>query len=148
MGDRRQREIVRKNETQLTESAPSTAATESVPGPIPTEPTTDAPVRQLVVVDYADPPKTETQPVTDPVPVPEQTQQARAPKTESKPDRVKTSTVPNPVKFVWALAEEMRAADPNVTRKAIVDACIAKGVAFYTAKTQVQRFLKAKKTTP
>jgi hypothetical protein len=51
----------------------------------------------------------------------------------------------NPVKVVWALAEEMKAADPNVTRKAIVDACIAKGVAFCTAKTQVQRFLKAKK---
>jgi hypothetical protein len=29
-----------------------------------------------------------------------------------------------------------------------VDACIAKGVAFYTVKTQVQRFLKAKKSAP
>jgi hypothetical protein len=42
----------------------------------------------------------------------------------------------------------MKAADPNVSRKAIVDACIAKGVAFYTAKTQVQRSLRAKKAGP
>jgi hypothetical protein len=41
----------------------------------------------------------------------------------------------------------MKVADPGVTRKAIVDACVAKGVAFCTPKTQVQRFLKSKKTT-
>ncbi|GEJ58422.1 hypothetical protein [Anaeromyxobacter diazotrophicus] len=41
----------------------------------------------------------------------------------------------------------MRAANPQATHKEIVDECIRRGIAFYTAKTQVQRFLKAKKTT-
>lgn len=44
-------------------------------------------------------------------------------------------SVATPVKFVWALAEEMTTANPQVRRKDIVDARIAKGVAFYTAKT-------------
>jgi len=54
------------------------------------------------------------------------------------------STVENPVKVVWAIAEEMKKANPATTRKQLVEAALAKGVAYYTARTQVQRYLKAR----
>ncbi len=49
---------------------------------------------------------------------------------------------------MWTIADEMKTADPNVTRKAIVDECIRRGVAFYTARTQYQRWAKSKKAAP
>jgi hypothetical protein len=51
------------------------------------------------------------------------------------------STVEHPTKLVWIVADEMRKANPQATRRQIVDECIRRGVAYYTARSQVQRFL-------
>jgi hypothetical protein len=65
--------------------------------------------------------------------------------TPPKVERVRESTIEKPTKAVWTIADEMKAVNPNVTRKAIVDECIRRGVAFYTARTQYQRWAKSKK---
>lgn len=52
------------------------------------------------------------------------------------------STVEKPVALVHRLAAEMLEKDPNTTRKQIMTAAQAQGVAFYTARTQVQIALK------
>jgi hypothetical protein len=61
-------------------------------------------------------------------------------------ERVRESTIEKPTKAVWTIADEMKAANPTVTRKAIVDECVRRGVAFYTARTQYQRWAKSKAT--
>jgi hypothetical protein len=111
-------------------------------------------------------PKTEatTQPTTEakaPAPVATTSEPATpaAPKaTEIKPVETKEtketrnnirtakSTVDNPVQMVHQLVAEMKKANPQVTRKELMAACEAKGVAYYTARTQVQRALKAMST--
>jgi hypothetical protein len=42
----------------------------------------------------------------------------------------------HPTKAVWAIADEMKAANPAVTRKQVVDECVRRGIALYTARTQ------------
>ncbi len=78
-------------------------------------------------------------PTAEPVPQAEPT-----PEPVAKVERVRESTIEKPTKAVWTIADEMKAANPNVTRKEIVDECIRRGVAFYTARTQYQRWRKAK----
>lgn len=55
--------------------------------------------------------------------------------TPSAPvERLRESTVANPVKTVWKIADSMR----NAKRKDVITKCVAEGVAFYTARTQYQ----------
>lgn len=54
------------------------------------------------------------------------------------------SSVESPTKRVWHIADDMVAANPNVARKEIVKACVESGIAYYTARTQVQLWRTAK----
>lgn len=47
---------------------------------------------------------------------------------------LRESTVDNPVKTVWRIADSMKGAK----RKDVIAKCVASGVAFYTARTQYQ----------
>lgn len=58
---------------------------------------------------------------------------------------VRQSTVDKPVKRVWAVADEMIAADPNVTRKEVQAECVRRGIASGTARTQYQAWSTARK---
>lgn len=60
-------------------------------------------------------------------------------------DVVHESTVERPCKLVWHIADEMTAANPAVRRKDVLVACVARGVAFYTARTQYQQWLGIQK---
>lgn len=57
------------------------------------------------------------------------------------------STVERPTKAVWHIADEMFAANPQVRRKDVIAECVRRGIAFYTARTQYQQWLTAKKGT-
>jgi len=46
------------------------------------------------------------------------------------------STVESPVKRVWAIADSM----PEAKRKDVIAACVAEGIAFFTARTQYQKW--------
>lgn len=70
-------------------------------------------------------------------------QQAKAPAV--KADVVHESTAERPCKLVWHIADEMVAANPAVRRKDVLAACVARGVAFYTARTQYQQWLGIQK---
>lgn len=63
----------------------------------------------------------------------------------AKADVVHESTVERPCKLVWHIADEMTAANPAVRRKDVLAACVARGVAFYTARTQYQQWLGIQK---
>lgn len=51
------------------------------------------------------------------------------------------STIENPCKRVWHIADEMSAANPEMKRKDVLARCVAEGIAFYTARTQYQQWL-------
>jgi len=74
-----------------------------------------------------------------------------APTTASTPAYRGDSTVAMPVGLVWVTGFAMyfdpkgNPVTPAPTRKAYMDACIGLGVTYYTARTQVQAFLKATK---
>lgn len=57
------------------------------------------------------------------------------------PRAVPRSTAESPTKLVWAIADAM----PGEKRGAVVAACIAQGIATGTARTQYQKWSKAKK---
>jgi hypothetical protein len=57
--------------------------------------------------------------------------------TEAKPSK---STIESPTKAVWHIADEMHKANPNVARKTVIEECVRRGIAFYTARTQYQRW--------
>lgn len=65
-----------------------------------------------------------------------------APKAEPKPKR-HLSEVEGPTKLVWNIAEQMREQNPAVTRKEIMAACEKAGIAYYTARTQIQQWYVA-----
>lgn len=52
-----------------------------------------------------------------------------------------TSTVDGPCYTTWAIADDM----PGAKRKDVIAACQAAGVTFYTARTQYQKWSKARK---
>lgn len=94
----------------------------------------------------------ESKPLTEVEPskglTPEQVEVAKAlvpGKIERYPDRLRKSTQPTPVKLVHAIAESMLKIDPSTRRKDIVNFCVSQGIAFYTARTQVQVYLNAVK---
>lgn len=45
--------------------------------------------------------------------------------------------------LVWDIAEQMLKANPSVKRKEILEACTKKGIAYYTARTQYQKYREA-----
>ena len=57
------------------------------------------------------------------------------------------SDIARPTKAVWHIADEMFAANPQVRRKDVIAECVRRGIAFYTARTQYQQWLAAKKGT-
>ena len=65
---------------------------------------------------------------------------AEAPKAEATKREAK-STVERPTKLVWHIADEMKGAK----RSEVVAACVAKGIAYYTARTQYQQWLTVQK---
>jgi hypothetical protein len=58
---------------------------------------------------------------------------------------VKASSIPKPTKQVWFIADEMVAANPQVTRKEVQAECVKRGIASGTARTQYQAWLTARK---
>lgn len=100
----------------------------------------------LAAAEPQAPAAVETTPVTAPV-VSEKAKKAPKAKREPKPkvERKGESTAQNPVALVHSICAEMTAANPQVARKDILAACMSKGVAFYTAATQVQRWRSAQK---
>lgn len=58
---------------------------------------------------------------------------------------VRKSEIIKPTKQVWNIADEMHAANPEVTRKEVIAECINRGIAFYTARTQYQLWLQCEK---
>lgn len=62
-----------------------------------------------------------------------------------KPELPRTSSVSNPCLAVWTKADEMFATNPWTRRKDVIAACVAMGIAFYTARTQYQQWLTVNK---
>jgi hypothetical protein len=60
------------------------------------------------------------------------------PKPKPKADILRESTIESPCQVVWEIAEEMF--NDGHKRKDIIAACVAKGIAFYTARTQYQKW--------
>lgn len=83
------------------------------------------------------------QPAVDPVatPAPVAAPVATTP-TAAPSKKTGKSTIEKPTRAVWTIADEMKKADPNVTRKQIVDECMRRGIAYYTARTQAQLWSK------
>lgn len=65
----------------------------------------------------------------------------------AKPEIKRKSDIARPTKAVWHIADEMFAANPQVRRKDVIAECVRRGIAFYTARTQYQQWLAAKKGT-
>ena len=61
--------------------------------------------------------------------------------------RIRKSATENPTKLVWEIAESM----PGAKRKEVLAEAERRGVAFYTARTQYQRWLvdnRSRKAAP
>jgi hypothetical protein len=72
----------------------------------------------------------------DPQPAPTPIDPAKEAKV--KPTISHKSTVEKPTKLVHTIADMLYEADPSVTRKEIIAACTAEGIAYYTILTQYQ----------
>ncbi len=68
-------------------------------------------------------------------------------KGKAKPEVKHKSDIPRPTKTVWHIADEMVAANPQVRRKEVIEECVRRGIAFYTARTQYQQWLATKNGT-
>lgn len=74
----------------------------------------------------------------------DEAQNPDAPADEPQPEEAATpvvktrnaSTVESPVKRVWAIADSM----PDAKRKDVIAACVEEGIAFFTARTQYQKW--------
>jgi hypothetical protein len=64
-----------------------------------------------------------------------------APKTIGGIEVTRESTVVRPCKQVWHIADSM----PGAKRKAVLEACVNAGIAYYTARTQYQQWLECQK---
>lgn len=60
-----------------------------------------------------------------------------APKAADKPLIHKSEPL-RPTKLVWQIADDMKEANPTVSRKEVLEECERRGIAFYTARTQYQ----------
>lgn len=63
--------------------------------------------------------------------------------TESTHEILNKSSISNPCKTVWNIAEKMHAEQPGVRRAQVLEACVNAGIAYYTARTQYQAWLSA-----
>ncbi len=54
-----------------------------------------------------------------------------------------TSAMSGACALVWDIAGSMLAEDPDAKRKDILQACVDRGIAFYTARTQYQKYREA-----
>jgi len=54
------------------------------------------------------------------------------------------SEIESPTKTVWHIADELIERKPEISRKAIVQECVKRGIAYYTARTQVQLWRAAR----
>lgn len=63
-------------------------------------------------------------------------------KAKKKTKRVyeNSSSAPSPCSLVWSIAEEM---GTEAKRKDVLARCVEEGVAFYTARTQYQKYKEA-----
>ncbi len=68
----------------------------------------------------------------------------KAPKKERKP-RANASAVESPVKLVHETCDEMLKANPNLSRKDVMAALLAKGINKHTISTQWQRWNAARR---
>jgi hypothetical protein len=73
----------------------------------------------------------------------------KKPKAKAAPveltEQQRTSTAERPTKAVWFIADEMRLADPLARRKDIIAECQARGIAYFTARTQFQLWSNCQK---
>lgn len=67
--------------------------------------------------------------------------------TKKEVVRLRKSIIESPSKRVWEIAEQMKAANPNVRRKDVIAACVEQGIAYYTARTQYQLWFKASRAS-
>lgn len=65
---------------------------------------------------------------------------AAAAKVKTDAKRPRISTAEKPTKKVWAVADSM----PGAKRKDVIEACVAQGIAYGTARTQYQHWFKCK----
>ncbi len=66
----------------------------------------------------------------------------RAPAKKVAPTVASVSTIESPVRRVWEIADSM----PDAKRKDVVDACVAQGINFFTARTQYQKWRQSQAT--
>lgn len=65
--------------------------------------------------------------------------------TEKNVRRQSVEGIEHPTKLVWQIADEMHAKDPNCRRRDVMAECDRLGIAFYTARTQYQKWLVARR---
>lgn len=61
-------------------------------------------------------------------------------------EHTEESTVERPCKLTWAIADEMTKSNPEVKRKEVLEACVARGIAYNTARTQFQQWFQLNKS--
>lgn len=66
-------------------------------------------------------------------------------KAKKEVAHVNVSTIQNPTKAVWHIADEMKAANPEARRRDVIAECIARGIANFTARTQYQQWFQVQK---
>lgn len=59
--------------------------------------------------------------------------------------RLTKSTIPDPSKAVWHIADQMFTANPATARKDVIKACVEAGIAYFTARTQFQQWSQARR---
>jgi hypothetical protein len=75
------------------------------------------------------------QPTVEPVPpVVNETLKADKPDADIR----RKSEIVRPTKLVWDICDAVRKANPEATRKEILEECERRGIAYYTARTQYQ----------
>ncbi len=60
-----------------------------------------------------------------------------------KLDILRKSSMDGACSMVWDIAGSMLAENPDTKRKEILQACVDSGIAFYTARTQYQKYREA-----
>lgn len=61
--------------------------------------------------------------------------------TKEKPEILRKSSASGPCALVWDIAEKML--KEGAKRKEVIAACVEEGVAYYTARTQYQKYTEA-----
>jgi hypothetical protein len=64
--------------------------------------------------------------------------------SQPKDELLRVSAMKGACALVWDIAEAMLTENPSIKRAAILAACVANGIAYYTARTQYQLYRQAK----